>query len=128
MQHVFNLEREEMRITTTAHSTSDLSTKHQTSEMSLKTSDLIIKHQKWEHYCPPQKKPGKASQRGLYGLNQAVFGCLQQKCTGSGFQDSSQQDSAHFQQNNRNRITVSFKFPDQGFQISVFWDLTPTQS
>jgi len=26
------------------------------------------------------------------------------------------------------RATVLFKFPDQDFQISFFWDLTPTQS
>jgi len=31
----------------TAHSTSDLSPKHQTSEISLKISDLMLKHQKW---------------------------------------------------------------------------------
>jgi len=32
-----------------AQSTSDLSRKHQTSEISLKTSDLMLKHQKWQH-------------------------------------------------------------------------------
>jgi len=25
--------------------------KHQTSEISLKTSDLMLKHQKWQHWC-----------------------------------------------------------------------------
>jgi len=33
----------------TAQSTSDLSPKHQTAEISLKTSDLMLKHQKWQH-------------------------------------------------------------------------------
>ena len=36
--------------TTTARPTSDLSPKHQTSEISLKTSDLMLKHQKWQHW------------------------------------------------------------------------------
>jgi len=36
----FNLEREELWKTTTARSTSDLSPKHQTSEISLKTSEV----------------------------------------------------------------------------------------
>jgi len=36
--------------TTTAHSTSGLSPKHQTSEISLETSDLMLKHQKWQHW------------------------------------------------------------------------------
>jgi len=40
-----------MRKTTTTHSTSDLSPKHQTSDISLKTSDLMLKHQKWQHCC-----------------------------------------------------------------------------
>jgi len=31
-----------------AQSTSDLSPKHQTSEISLKTSDMMLKHQKWQ--------------------------------------------------------------------------------
>jgi len=35
---------------TTAQSTSDLSPKHQTSKIFLKTSDLMIKHQKWQHW------------------------------------------------------------------------------
>jgi len=30
-------------------STTDLLPKHQTSEISLKTSDLMLKHQKWQH-------------------------------------------------------------------------------
>jgi len=30
-------------------SKSDLSPKHQKSEISLKTSDLMLKHQKWQH-------------------------------------------------------------------------------
>ena len=33
-----------------AQSTSDLSLKHQTSEISLKTPDMILKHQKWQHF------------------------------------------------------------------------------
>jgi len=33
---------------TTAQSTSDLMPKFQTSEISLKTSDLMLKHQKWQ--------------------------------------------------------------------------------
>jgi len=32
-------------------STSDFSPKHQTSEISIKTSYLMLKHQKWQH-CP----------------------------------------------------------------------------
>jgi len=28
----------------------------------------------------------------------------------------------------RIRTTIFFKFPDQDLQISLFWDLTPTQS
>jgi len=36
----------------TTQSTSDLSTKHQTSEISLNTSDLMLKHQKWQHCTP----------------------------------------------------------------------------
>jgi len=39
--------------TTTAHSTSDLSPKHHTSEISLITSDLMLKHQKWQHWQWP---------------------------------------------------------------------------
>jgi len=35
--------------TATAHLTSDLSPKRQPSEISLKTSDLMLKHQKWQH-------------------------------------------------------------------------------
>jgi len=34
---------------TTAQSTSDFSPKYQTSEISLKTSDLMLKHQNWRH-------------------------------------------------------------------------------
>jgi len=34
---------------TTAQSTSDFSPKHQTPEISFKTSDLMLKHQKWQH-------------------------------------------------------------------------------
>jgi len=34
---------------TTAWSTSDLLPKHPTSEISLKTSDLMLKHQTWQH-------------------------------------------------------------------------------
>jgi len=50
IQLIFIVKREEMwKTKTTAQSTSDLSPKHQTSEMFLKTSDLIIKHQKWQH-------------------------------------------------------------------------------
>jgi len=37
------------KIKTTAQSTSDLSQKNQTSEIYLKTSDLMLKHQKWQH-------------------------------------------------------------------------------
>jgi len=33
-----------------AQSTSDLLPKHQTSEISLKKSDLMLKHQKWQHW------------------------------------------------------------------------------
>jgi len=35
---------------TTTQSTLDLSPKHKTSEISLKTSDLMLKHQKWQHW------------------------------------------------------------------------------
>jgi len=38
-----------LRKKTTAQSTSDLMPKHQTSEISLKTSDLMLQHQKWQH-------------------------------------------------------------------------------
>jgi len=34
---------------TTPQSTSDLLTKHQTSEISLNTSNLMLKRQKWQH-------------------------------------------------------------------------------
>jgi len=34
---------------TTAQSTSDLLPKRQTSEISLKRPDLMLKHQKWQH-------------------------------------------------------------------------------
>jgi len=34
----------------TGQSTSDLLPKHQTSEISLKTSDLMLKHQQWQHW------------------------------------------------------------------------------
>jgi len=46
------------------------------------------------------------------------------------FRTRVRQDSAHFQQTGSDRTTVLFKFPDQDedFQISLFWDLTPTQS
>jgi len=37
---------------TTVQSTSDLSPKPQTSEISLKTSDLMLKHQKWQNCSP----------------------------------------------------------------------------
>jgi len=47
----FQPRREEMLKTTATHSTSDLPPKHQTSDISLKTSDLMLKHQKWQH-CP----------------------------------------------------------------------------
>jgi len=36
--------------TTTVRSISDLSPEHQTSEISLKTSDLMLKQQKWQHW------------------------------------------------------------------------------
>ena len=39
------------KIKAIARSTSDLSPKHQTSEISLKTSDLMLKYQTWQH-CP----------------------------------------------------------------------------
>jgi len=35
---------------TTAQTTSDLLPKHLTSEIFLKTSDLMLKHQKWQHW------------------------------------------------------------------------------
>jgi len=35
---------------TTVMSTSDLSPKHQKPEISLKTSDLMLKHHKWQHW------------------------------------------------------------------------------
>jgi len=41
------------KIKTTAQSTSDSSQKHQTSEIYLKTSDLMLKHQKWQHWPTP---------------------------------------------------------------------------
>jgi len=37
---------------TTAQSASDFLQKHQTSEISLKTSDLMLNHQKWQHWFP----------------------------------------------------------------------------
>ena len=47
----FHLKRQEMwKTRVTAQSTSDLTPKHQTSKISLKTSDLMLKHQKWQHW------------------------------------------------------------------------------
>jgi len=34
----------------TTRATYDLSLKHQTSEISVKTSDLMLKYQKWQHW------------------------------------------------------------------------------
>ena len=50
-----------------------------------------------------------------------------QRCTGSGFQNSSPAGFSSFW-TNRIRTTVLFKFPDQDYHISLFWDLTLTQS
>jgi len=46
------------------------------------------------------------------------------------FRTRVRQDSAQFEKTDRIRTTVSFKFlnQDQDFEISLFWDLTPTQS
>jgi len=47
---IFILNGKEMwKTKTTLQPTSDLSPKHQTSEISLKTSDMMLKHQKWQH-------------------------------------------------------------------------------
>jgi len=49
----FHVKGQEMwKTKVTVHSTSDLSPKHQASEVSLKTSDLMLKHQKWQHCLP----------------------------------------------------------------------------
>jgi len=53
----------------TAQSTSDLLPKHQTSKISLKISDLMLKHQKWQHclwiQCAVDKLPCLQFQRYL---------------------------------------------------------------
>ena len=47
---------------TTAQSTSNFSSKHQTSEISLKTTDLMLKQQKWQH-CWPASLRNQSSKR-----------------------------------------------------------------
>jgi len=55
-----------------AQSTSDISSKYQTSENSLKTSDLMLKHQKWQHCLTP-----------LLLLAQSFVPLLRHTCHGS---------------------------------------------
>jgi len=102
----FQPRKRRMWKTTTAHSTSDLSPKHQTSEISLKTSDLMLKHQTRQHWTVVCIRDVQDPVSGLEsGRIQHILN-----------------------KPDRIRATVLFKFSDQNFQISLFWDLTPTQS
>jgi len=60
------------KTTITAYSTSDLSPKHQTSEISLKTSDLMLKHKKWQHCRLPNIGLAPGSQKKI---NQLLLHC-----------------------------------------------------
>jgi len=57
----FHRGEETWKTKTTAQSTSDLPTKHQTSDISLKTSNMMLKHQKWQR---------------CYGVNAMLIPCF----------------------------------------------------